>query len=92
LTLKLIPKPIPDFFSKAKMKLPVDQDIAVGKLIKWIVKTEQSFSIVDNEHFLGYANYLKSDITIPSLRTIMRRLEEMCTQKKQEVKSTLNRF
>jgi hypothetical protein len=37
---------------------------------------------VDNEHFLDYANYLKSDNTIPSRRTLMRRLEEMYTQKK----------
>jgi hypothetical protein len=72
LTLTLKPKPIPDFLSQAKMKLPFDQQI---------VKTDQSFSTVDNEHFLGYANYLKSDNTIPSRRTIMRRLEEMYPQK-----------
>jgi hypothetical protein len=80
-----------DFFSKAKMKLPFDEDIAVGKLLKWIVKTDQSFTTVDNEHFQDFANYLKSDVSIASRRTIMRRLEEMFNQKKQEMKERLNR-
>jgi hypothetical protein len=63
------------------MKLPFDEDVAVGKLLKWIVKTDQSFSMVDNEHFKDYASYLKSDVSIPSRRTIMRRLEEIYNQK-----------
>ena len=58
--------------------------------MKWIVKTDQSFSIVDNEHFKDYANYLKSDVDIPSRRTVMRRLEEIYNQKKQEMKERLN--
>ena len=49
--LSIKPKPNGDFFSKAKMKLPFDKDIAVGKLLKWIVKTDQTFTTVDNEHF-----------------------------------------
>lgn len=81
LSLSLKPKPIRDFFSKKKMKLPFDEDVAVGKLLKWIVKTDQSFSMVDNEHFKDYASYLKSDVSIPSRRTIMRRLEEIYNQK-----------
>jgi hypothetical protein len=57
-----------------------------------IIKSDLSFSIVENEHFKDYATYLKSDISIPSRRTIMRRIEEMYIQKKQELKERLNRF
>lgn len=66
------------------------EDIAVGKLLKWIVKTDQSFTTVDNEHFQDYVNYLKSDVSIASRRTIMRRLEDMYDQNKQELKAKLN--
>ena len=83
-------KPIPEYFSKAKMKDIFDQDIAVGKLIIWIVKTDQSFTIVDNDHFNDYVNYLKSDHNTFSRRTIMRRLKEIYNQKKKEMKSRLN--
>ncbi len=74
------------------MKAPFDEDIALGKLLKWIVKADQSFTTVDNEHFQDYANYLKRDINIVSRRTLMRRLEEIYNQKKQELKERLNRF
>ena len=81
---------IRDFFSKAKMKIPFNEDIAVGKLLKWIVKTDQPITIVDNEHFQDFINYLKNDINLVSRRTIMRRLEDMYLQKIQEVNSKLN--
>ncbi len=74
------------------MKAPFDEDIALGKLLKWIVKADQSFTTVDNEHFQDYANYLKRDINIVSRRTLMRRLEEIYNKKKQELKERLNRF
>jgi hypothetical protein len=90
--LSINPKPIRDFFGKAKMKLSFDEDTAVGKLLKWIVKTDQSFTTVDNEHFQDFANYLKSDFSINSRRTIMRRLEELYDQKKHEMKERLNSF
>ena len=48
------------------MKVLYDEDIAIAKLLKWIVKTDQSFSTVDNEHLQDYANYLKSNVGIPS--------------------------
>ena len=44
-------KPKRDFFNSVKMKLPFDADIFVGKLLTWIIKTDQSFSTVDNEYF-----------------------------------------
>ena len=78
------------FFSKAKKMAPFNEDVFMEKLLKWIIKTDQSFSIVDNEHFKDYANYLKSDVGIPSRRTVMRRLEEIYNQKKQEMKERLN--
>jgi hypothetical protein len=74
------------------MKVAFHEDIAEAKLLKWIVKTDQSFSTVDNEQFKEYATYLKSDISIPSRRTLMRRLEEMYNEKKQELKAKLKGF
>jgi hypothetical protein len=74
------------------MKLPFNENIALGKLLKLIVKTDLPFSIVDNEHFQDYVEYLKKDITINSRRTIMRRLEEMYNHKKHELKAKLNSF
>jgi hypothetical protein len=34
-----------------KMSEPFNPDGFMGKLLKWIVKTDQPFSIVENEHF-----------------------------------------
>jgi hypothetical protein len=44
---------------------------------KWIIETDQSFSVVENEDFEDLWNLLKKDITLSSLRTVMRRLEEL---------------
>ena len=64
----------------------------MGKLIKWIVKTDQPFSIVDNDEFEDMMEYLKKDIGIKSRRTIMRRLEVIYKQKKEELKMELGSF
>ena len=47
------------FFDKKKMSEPFNSDVFMGKLIKWIVKTDQPFSTVDNEHFGDLLDYLK---------------------------------
>jgi hypothetical protein len=61
---KQISKPPRDFFDKSKMKKPFDADIFMGKLLKWMVKTDQPFSIVDNEYFQDLLEYLKTDLQI----------------------------
>ena len=58
----------------------------MGKLLKWVVKTDQPFSVVDNPHFEDLLEYLKKDIGVKSRRTIMRRLDELHKQKKQEMR------
>ena len=52
------------FFDKKKMALPFNADVFIGKLLKWIIKTDQPFSIVDNEHFTDILEYLKKVSTI----------------------------
>lgn len=47
------------FFDKKKMKEPFNSDVFMGKLLKWIVKTDQPFSVVDNIHFGDLLEYLK---------------------------------
>jgi len=59
------------------MKKCYDPDVFFGKLLKWIVKTDQPFSCVDNENFEEMMEYLKKDVIINSRRTIMCRLEEL---------------
>ncbi|KAJ3303941.1 hypothetical protein HDV03_003414 [Kappamyces sp. JEL0829] len=58
------------------MKQPFDPDVFMGKLLKWIVKKDQPFSVVDDEDFIDMLEYLKKDITVVARRTLMRRLEE----------------
>jgi hypothetical protein len=81
-----------DFFNKAKKMLPFDKDVFMGKLLKWIIRTDQSFSVVDNEDFGNLLNYLKKDITLNSRRTIMRRLEELYLHKQTNLKEKLKGF
>jgi len=80
-----------DFFNKAKKMLPFNEDIFMGKLLKWIIRTDQSFSMVENEDFEDLLNYLKKDVTLNSRRTIMRRLEDLYLQKQSNLKEKLNR-
>jgi hypothetical protein len=47
------------FFDKKKMTEPFNSDVFMGKLLKWIIKTDQPFSVVDNEHFEDLLEYLK---------------------------------
>jgi hypothetical protein len=54
------------------MKGPFNDDIFMGKLIKWIVKTDQPFSIVDNDEFEDMMEYLKKYIGIKSRRSIFK--------------------
>ena len=77
-----------DFFNSAKKMLPFNEDVFMGKLLKWIIKTDQSFSVVDDDDF--QLNYFKKDISQYSRRTIMRRLEELYLQKQNDLKEKLN--
>jgi hypothetical protein len=85
-------KSVRNFFSKTTMKQSFEPDVFMGKLLKWIIKTDQPFSCVDNEYFEDMMDYLKKDITINSRRTIMRRLEELYSQMKGQLKERLNAF
>jgi hypothetical protein len=74
------------------MQGPFDENIFMGKLIKWIVRSDQPFSIVDDEDLGDLLSYLKRDVLINSRRTLMRRLEEIYVQKRDELRDKLNRF
>jgi len=64
-------KPVRNFFLKTSMKQSYDPDVFMGKLLKWIVKTDQPFSSVDNENFEDMMEYFKKDVIMNSRRTIM---------------------
>jgi ribosome-binding ATPase YchF (GTP1/OBG family) len=85
-------KPNHLFFNKSKMKGPFSNDVFTGKLLKWIVKTDQSFLIVDTDQFEDLLEYLKEDITVHSRRTLMRRMEEMYNQQKEHLKFKLRQL
>jgi hypothetical protein len=74
------------------MKGHFHPDIFMGKLLKWIVRSDQPFSTVDDEDFNDMLEYLKSDITVHSRRTIMRRLEELYFERKGALKNELHKF
>jgi hypothetical protein len=83
-------KPKRNFFDK-EVKDAFDADIFMGKLLKWIVRCDMPFSTVDNQDFIDMLEYLKTDITVNSRRTIMRRLEELYAERKNHVKKQLLR-
>ena len=90
-------KPKKDFFNPVKMLGPYNEDIMMVKLVKLIVRSDLPFSIVDDDNFQDFVNYLKrvngkSRGDLMSRRTIMRRVDEMFVQKSQEVKDMLNSF
>ena len=90
-------KPKKDFFNPVKMLGPYNEDIMMVKLVKLIVRSDLPFSIVDDDNFQDFVNYLKrvngkSRGDLMSRRTIMRRVDEMFVQKSQEVKDMLNRL
>jgi hypothetical protein len=66
-------------FNKFKAAKPFDENIFMGKLIKWTILTDQAFSTVDNEEFEDLLEYTKKDVYVKSRRTLMRRLEELFT-------------
>jgi hypothetical protein len=64
------------------MSKPFDEGIFVGKLLTWIIKTDQAFSVVDDHFFADLLDYLKKDISINSRRTLMRRMEELYSKRR----------
>jgi hypothetical protein len=86
------PSNVGDFFAPRKMSKPFDEGIFVGKLLTWIIKTDQAFSVVDDHFFADLLDYLKKDISINSSRTLMRRMEELYQQKKSDLKDILGKL
>ena len=66
-------KPTCEFFKPSNMK-EVFTDVFMGKLLTWIIKNDQPFSVVDNMYFEDVLDYLRKDISVNSRRTIMRRM------------------
>jgi hypothetical protein len=48
-------------FDSFKASKPFYEDIFMGKLLKWIVLTDQTFSTIDNNEFEDLLEYLKKD-------------------------------
>lgn len=76
-------------FDSFKSSKPFDEDIFMGKLLKWIVLTDQTFSTVDNDEFEDLLGYLKKDIFIKSRKTLMNRLQELFDLKQAALKKLL---
>ncbi len=72
-----------------KVTLKFNEDVFMGKLLKWIIKSDQAFSVVDNPDLEDVVEYLKKDVGVQSRRTIMRRLEDLYFQKKGELEEML---
>lgn len=75
------------FGDAVKLSKPFDEDVFMGKLLKWIVLSDQTFATVDNAEFEDMLEYLKKDVYVKSRTTLLRRLEELYILKKAEMKS-----
>jgi len=80
------------FFFNTKMKQTFNTDVFLGKLLTWIVRSDQPFSIVDDEDFKEMMTYLKPNLSILSRTTLMRRLDHIYNYKKDELKRRLHSF
>jgi hypothetical protein len=90
MTMKPIPKTNPLFGKKPKVKLTEDE--FMSRLIKFIIKTDQPLSIVDNVYFQELVEYLKIDTKLVSRRTLVRRMEDCYIDVKSIMKARLNRL
>jgi hypothetical protein len=82
-------------FLEPKMKRQVfDEDVFLGKIIKWIIKTDQPFSAIESVYFKDVLVYLDTKVTdhLCSRRTLMRRLEEVYQQQKEKLREKLRSF
>ncbi len=55
---------------------PYSTDIMMGKLVRWIVRTDLPFSIVDNKDFEDFVKYLKRGNGIDSSGLLESRSHE----------------
>ncbi len=62
------------------------------KLVKWIVKDDQSFKVVENEHFKDMMSQVKPGLKIISSDTLKRRVMEEFKDKKEEMISFFDRL
>lgn len=87
----LTKKPVRDFF-QIKMKKEFDCDVFMGLVLTWITKTDQPFSVIDDNRLEAIFRYLKHDIDLSSRRTLMRRLDQLYDQTKSNLKVLLQSF
>lgn len=73
-----------NFFGPKKKFFEVD--IFMGHLLKWMVCTDQPFSMVDNSEFNSMMEYVKEDLSLQCRKTIMSRLDELYIQMKNKLK------
>ena len=81
-----------EFFDLKKVKTPFNADVLSSKIMKFIVKEDLPFSLVESLKFQEVINYLKPDFEIISRRTMMRRLENLYQERKDGLKDKLNSF
>ena len=62
------------------------------RLVKWIVKDDQSFQVVENEHFMYMMSLVKPALCIPSRFTVKRRIMDEFQDKKVEIIDLLDKL
>jgi hypothetical protein len=91
-TKATIKGPTGDFFSKPKKMKNFDPDVFVGKMVKWMIKRDHPFSEVENEFFREMLDYVHSELSLISRRTLMRRVDDIHEAMKVELKEELTKF
>ena len=89
-TAKITPK-INNLFSK-KTSVDFTEENFQALLIKFIIKTDQPLSIIDNVYFKELIGYLKINLELVSRRTLVRRMEDCYIDVKSIMKNKLKKL
>ena len=77
-----VENPITEYF---KSKNLFSKALFEERLVKWIVKDDQSFQVVENESFKDMMSLVRPGLSIPSRNTVKRRVMDEFQDKKVEM-------
>lgn len=79
-----IEKKISDYF-----QTNFSQKIANEKLLKWVIRSNQPLSLIEEVEFLEFCSHLNERFTVPCRQTLKKNLEELYLKKKEEIRDKL---
>jgi acyl-ACP thioesterase len=77
-----VDKPITDYFKSNNL---FSKALFEERLVKWIVKDDQSFQVVENESFKDMMSLVRPGLGIPSRYTVKRKILDEFQDKRVEI-------